>query len=86
MSNELNVEFLGSIPLDPLLARCCDEGKNVLTEMPDSPTVNALKEICKSKFLISQENIWLSMNYKTKQNFASRYCSKVWRRERELPW
>ncbi|KYN37954.1 Cytochrome c oxidase assembly protein COX11, mitochondrial [Trachymyrmex septentrionalis] len=48
MSNELNVEFLGSIPLDPLLARCCDEGKNFLTEMPDSPTVNVLNEICKS--------------------------------------
>lgn len=51
MSDELNVEFLGSIPLDPLLARCCDEGKNFLTEMPDSPTVSALNEICKSKIL-----------------------------------
>lgn len=49
MSNELNVEFLGSIPLDPLLARCCDEGKNFLTEMPDSPTVSALNKICRSK-------------------------------------
>ncbi|XP_012060772.1 PREDICTED: cytosolic Fe-S cluster assembly factor NUBP1 homolog [Atta cephalotes] len=48
MSNELNVEFLGSIPLDPLLTRCCDEGKNFLTEMPDSPTVSVLNEICKN--------------------------------------
>ncbi|KAM0727079.1 Cytosolic Fe-S cluster assembly factor Nubp1-like protein [Formica fusca] len=47
MSKELNVEFLGSIPLDPLLARCCDEGKNFLTEMSDSPTINALNKICK---------------------------------------
>ncbi|RLU14946.1 hypothetical protein DMN91_012833 [Ooceraea biroi] len=47
MSKELNVEFLGSIPLDPLLARCCDEGKSFLTEMPDSPTVDFLNKICK---------------------------------------
>lgn len=63
MSNELNVEFLGSIPLDPLLARCCDEGKNFLTEMPDSPTVSALNEICKSKiFSIFRRKIsWFFM-------------------------
>lgn len=51
MSKELNVEFLGSIPLDPLLARCCDEGKNFFTEMSNSPTINALNEICKRKAL-----------------------------------
>ncbi|XP_067204451.1 cytosolic Fe-S cluster assembly factor Nubp1 homolog isoform X2 [Linepithema humile] len=47
MSNELNVEFLGSIPLDPLLARCCDEGRNFLAEFQDSPTISALNKICK---------------------------------------
>lgn len=52
MSKDLNVEFLGSIPLDPLLARCCDEGKNFLTEMPNSPTVSALNDICKRKILM----------------------------------
>ncbi|XP_076621892.1 NUBP iron-sulfur cluster assembly factor 1 [Colletes latitarsis] len=45
MAKELNVEFLGSLPLDPLLARCCDEGKNFLTEVPDSPTVLTLQDI-----------------------------------------
>ena len=45
MAKELNVEFLGSLPLDPLLARCCDEGKNFLIEVPDSPTVFTLQEI-----------------------------------------
>lgn len=49
MSSELNLEFLGSIPLDPLLARCCDEGKNFLTEIPDSPTVGAVNKICERK-------------------------------------
>jgi hypothetical protein len=51
MSKELNIEFLGSIPLDPLLARCCDEGKNFFMEIPDSPTINFLNEICKRKIL-----------------------------------
>ncbi|XP_012261962.1 cytosolic Fe-S cluster assembly factor NUBP1 homolog [Athalia rosae] len=45
LSTDLNIEFLGSIPLDPLLARCCDEGKNFITEMPDSPVVAALSPI-----------------------------------------
>ncbi|KAL7288147.1 hypothetical protein TKK_0017809 [Trichogramma kaykai] len=45
MSEELNVEFLGSLPLDPYLARCCDEGKNILEEFPESPTVKALHSL-----------------------------------------
>ncbi|KAG7205779.1 hypothetical protein KM043_007725 [Ampulex compressa] len=47
MADELNVDFLGSVPLDPRLARCCDEGKNIFTEIPDSPTVTALQNIIK---------------------------------------
>lgn len=45
MAKELNIEFLGSLPLDPLLARCCDEGKNFLTEFPQSPTIFTLQTI-----------------------------------------
>ncbi|XP_051168639.1 cytosolic Fe-S cluster assembly factor NUBP1 homolog [Leptopilina boulardi] len=45
LSEESNIEFLGSLPLDPLLARCCDEGKNVLTEVPNSPVIPVLKSI-----------------------------------------
>ncbi|XP_033207451.1 cytosolic Fe-S cluster assembly factor NUBP1 homolog isoform X1 [Belonocnema kinseyi] len=45
LSEESNIEFLGSLPLDPLLARCCDEGNNVLTECPNSPVIPALKSI-----------------------------------------
>ena len=51
MAKELNIEFLGSLPLDPLLARCCDEGKNFLTEFPQSPTIFTLQTIVQSKFL-----------------------------------
>lgn len=49
MSAELHIEFLGSLPLDPLLARCCDKGKDFLTECPDSPAVKALITIVESK-------------------------------------
>ncbi|XP_057329431.1 cytosolic Fe-S cluster assembly factor NUBP1 homolog [Microplitis mediator] len=45
MAEEMNIDFLGSLPLDPLLARCCDEGKNVFTEMPESPTIVELKKV-----------------------------------------
>lgn len=45
MAKQLSVDFLGSLPLDPLLTRCCDEGRNFLTESPDSPTVLALQAI-----------------------------------------
>lgn len=47
MCEELDVPFLGSLPLDPKVARCCDEGKNFFEEVPDSPVVKALEEIVK---------------------------------------
>ncbi|XP_011497250.1 PREDICTED: cytosolic Fe-S cluster assembly factor NUBP1 homolog [Ceratosolen solmsi marchali] len=48
MSEDLNVELLGCLPLDPLLARCCDEGKNALIEIPNSPAILILKTIVQS--------------------------------------
>uniref|UniRef100_A0A1B6CJ90 Cytosolic Fe-S cluster assembly factor NUBP1 homolog n=2 Tax=Clastoptera arizonana TaxID=38151 RepID=A0A1B6CJ90_9HEMI len=45
MAAELNLPFLGQLPLDPLLARCCDEGRDYLLEMPNSPTAQALSQI-----------------------------------------
>lgn len=45
MCKEMEVPFLGSVPLDPRLTRCCDEGKNFITEFEDSLAVNALKNI-----------------------------------------
>lgn len=56
MAKELNIEFLGSLPLDPLLTRCCDEGKNFLTEFPQSPTIFTLQTIVQSKFLYIFKN------------------------------
>ena len=35
--------FLGRIPLDPLLARSCDEGTSCFDKFPDSPATKALQ-------------------------------------------
>lgn len=45
MCDDLNVPFLGHLPLDPRIARCCDEGKDFITELSDSPAVTALNQI-----------------------------------------
>lgn len=52
MAKDLNIPLLGQLPLDPLLARCCDEGRDYLSEMPDSPAVKSLKLIVDSEFCI----------------------------------
>uniref|UniRef100_A0A4W3HS84 Nucleotide binding protein 1 (MinD homolog, E. coli) n=1 Tax=Callorhinchus milii TaxID=7868 RepID=A0A4W3HS84_CALMI len=45
MCNDLNIPFLGKVPLDPRIGKSCDEGKSFLTEVPDSPATLALKDI-----------------------------------------
>lgn len=50
MCIDMNVPFLGSLPLDPKLARCCDEGRDYITFLPDSPAVIELNEITLSKY------------------------------------
>ncbi|KAH3760608.1 cytosolic Fe-S cluster assembly factor Nbp35 [Pelomyxa schiedti] len=37
MAEEMSVPYLGNIPLDPLIARSCDEGKAYFAAHPDSP-------------------------------------------------
>ncbi|XP_063228066.1 cytosolic Fe-S cluster assembly factor nubp1 [Bacillus rossius redtenbacheri] len=45
MCEDLGVPFLGQCPLDPRLARSCDEGKSMVADHPDSPVAAALKNI-----------------------------------------
>ncbi|PZC78285.1 hypothetical protein B5X24_HaOG202290 [Helicoverpa armigera] len=49
MCKDLSVPMLGSLPLDPILARCCDDGRDFLAELPASPAVTALKDIVDSQ-------------------------------------
>ncbi|ELU15310.1 hypothetical protein CAPTEDRAFT_152695 [Capitella teleta] len=48
MCKDMNVPFLGRIPLDPRIGQSCDVGKSYLTEVPDSPATAAFKEIITS--------------------------------------
>ena len=51
MAADMEVPFLGKVPLDPRIGRCCDEGKSFLSEVPDSPAADAYKQIIQSTFL-----------------------------------
>lgn len=50
MAADMEVPFLGKVPLDPRIGRCCDEGKSFLSEVPESPAANAYKQIIQSTF------------------------------------
>jgi len=45
MANDYGLKFLGRLPLDPRLGRCCDEGKSYLSEYPDTPTARGYMDI-----------------------------------------
>jgi Mrp family chromosome partitioning ATPase len=45
MARDFGVPFLGSIPLDPLLARSCDEGQSFLERCPQSPAAQAFNSV-----------------------------------------
>lgn len=48
MCADLNLPLLGKVPLDPRIARSCDEGKSFLNEVPDSPAARAYQIIVQS--------------------------------------
>ncbi|EDO19424.1 hypothetical protein Kpol_1002p71 [Vanderwaltozyma polyspora DSM 70294] len=39
---ELSIPFLGSVPLDPRIGKCCDDGESFLDEYPESPASEAI--------------------------------------------
>ncbi|ESO01413.1 hypothetical protein HELRODRAFT_81831, partial [Helobdella robusta] len=45
MCKEMNVPFLGSLPFDPKLAQCSDEGQVFISSHPESPAVASLQQI-----------------------------------------
>jgi len=57
MAKDMEIPFLGSIPLDPRIARACDEGKFYLGEFPESPATKSLTAIFEgiSRFLKERE-------------------------------
>ncbi|XP_077979990.1 cytosolic Fe-S cluster assembly factor nubp1-A-like [Glandiceps talaboti] len=45
MAKDMDIPFLGKLPLDPRIGKCCDEGKSFLSEVPDSPAAMAYRQI-----------------------------------------
>jgi len=45
MCEDMGVRFLGAIPLDPIIARSCDEGKSFIAQAPNSLAAKAYEAI-----------------------------------------
>jgi len=45
MAADMQVPFLGRVPIDPLLARACDEGADYFRQHPTAPGAQALLRI-----------------------------------------
>ena len=52
MAEEMNVELLGCVPLDPRIGKSADYGVSFLDEYPDSPATQAYLDIIDSKYYI----------------------------------
>ena len=44
-ADELGVDFLGEIPIDPRVVEGGDDGKPIVTHAPDSPTAEAFRKL-----------------------------------------
>lgn len=45
---ELGIKFLGSVPLDPRIGKCCDDGESFLDLYPSSPCSTAILDVVES--------------------------------------
>ncbi|KAK8051109.1 ATPases NBP35 [Apiospora rasikravindrae] len=45
LAKEMDIPFLGEVPLDPRIGRSCDYGESFFEAFPDSPACTALKEV-----------------------------------------
>jgi Mrp family chromosome partitioning ATPase len=55
MCEDLDVPFLGSIPLDPMIARSCDEGKPYIEAFKESPASKAYVNIIEKLIKICEK-------------------------------
>ncbi len=54
LAEKSNCKFLGSIPIDPILTACIENGKNFLETLNDSAVFKNMKEI--SDVLVQSSN------------------------------
>jgi nitrogenase subunit NifH len=45
MAEEMDVSFLGGIPLDPRIAKACDDGVSFIESFPDSASAKSYMDI-----------------------------------------
>ncbi|KAF4126606.1 Chromosome partitioning ATPase, Mrp family, contains Fe-S cluster [Geosmithia morbida] len=48
LASEMNVPFLGAVPLDPRIGMACDYGESFFDSFPDSPACLAFKQVVES--------------------------------------
>lgn len=61
MCADLKLPLLGKVPLDPRIARSCDEGRSFLSEVPDSPAAEVYQKIVKSEFVFRKRPTQMSI-------------------------
>ena len=54
MAEQYDLPFLGALPLDPRVGRCCDEGKSFMDVYPDSKTTAIFKDLVARTFAHSE--------------------------------
>jgi MinD superfamily P-loop ATPase len=45
LTEEYGFPLLGTVPLDPALVQCCEEGRSVFADHPESPAATAIMKI-----------------------------------------
>ena len=45
LAKEMDIPFLGAVPLDPRIGQACDYGESFFDAFPESPACKALKDI-----------------------------------------
>lgn len=58
LAEDMGVELLGAVPLDPRIGKSADYGVSFLDEYPDSPATTAYLDIIDSKLYIPLVPIW----------------------------
>ncbi|KAK2794336.1 cytosolic Fe-S cluster assembly factor nbp35 [Onygenales sp. PD_12] len=48
LAKEMDIPFLGAVPLDPRVGMACDFGESFMDNFPDSPASTALREVVRS--------------------------------------
>jgi len=56
IAQELGVDFLGKVPLDPMVVDCGDDGRPLLCAAPESPAAGAYREIASTLAGASDRN------------------------------